>query len=163
MVMKKALPLLLLLLTPALAFAQELKPLMTLADCVTFAQAHSPQLHQVESRLGALEVAHSAAQQAFMPGVSASVGEQVSFGRSQGKDAVYRDLSSANTSFQIGAEVSIFEGGRKWYQLKKSKAELETAGYIVAEALDNIALRVTSSYITFLLSEEIARIAEENL
>lgn len=142
---------------------QELSPVMSLSACVSYAQEHSPLLLPVENRVRMLDITHSAARQAFLPSLNASIGEDASFGRSQGIDGVYSSVNSANTSFQIGGQLSLFEGGRKWFQLKKSQAALETAGYIVNETMDNIALQVTSSYISLLLAKQIAAIAEENL
>ncbi|MDO5035583.1 MAG: TolC family protein [Porphyromonas sp.] len=140
-----------------------LPPTMSLSQCIDYALDHSPLLLPVEQRITLLEVTYSAARQSFLPSVAASIGENASFGRSQGKDGVYRDISSATTGFQIGGQVSLFEGGRKWYELKRSEAALETAGYIMSETFDQIQLQVTSSYISLLLAKQIALIAEENL
>lgn len=136
---------------------------MSLKECIELAQQKSPQLLGIQPQLDMLNLEHQAAKESFLPSVNASVGENISFGRSQGKDFVYQDVSSANTSFQIGADVTLFSGGSRWYQLKKSKAALENSNYIISEVKDNIALQVAASYIQLLLAEEMAATAKENL
>lgn len=136
---------------------------LSLQQCVAYALEHSPQLLSLEPQVESLELSYRMAKEAFLPSLNASVGENISFGRSQGKDFVYRDISSANTSFGVGAELQIFSGGSRWYQLKKSGAARVTGEYIIHEVRDQIALQVASSYIQFLLSDQMLQTARENL
>lgn len=136
---------------------------LSLSDCIELAQKNSPQLLSLQPQVDMLGLDYQASKEAFLPSVNASVGENVSFGRSPNKNQVYQDVSSANTSFQIGGELTIFSGGARWYQLQKTKAALENSDYIVSETMDNIALQVASSYIQLLLAQEMAMTAKENL
>lgn len=136
---------------------------MSLTECIRYGQENSPQLLSVRPQVDMLALDLQAAKEAFMPSLNASVSENISFGRSQGKDFTYQDVSSANTSFQIGAELTIYDGGARWHQLKKSRTAKETSDYIVSEVMDNIALQISASYIQLLLAQEIAATAKENL
>lgn len=135
----------------------------SLSECIKIAHEKSPQLLSIQPQVDMLNLEYQAARESFLPSVSASVGENVSFGRSQGKDYVYQDVSSANTSFQVGGELSLFTGGARWYQLQKSKRAKANSDYIVSEVMDNIALQVTASYIQLLLAQELAATAKDNL
>ena len=84
---------------------------MSLTECVAFAQENSPLLLPVPQKLEGLEINYSAAQQAFLPSLNASVGQNFSFGRSQARDMSFTDNSSANTSFSLSADLPIFSGG----------------------------------------------------
>lgn len=136
---------------------------LSLSKCVQYAQSHSPLLLPLEARVQTLELSESMAKQAFLPSVNASIGENASFGRSQGIDGVYRDVSSANTDFQIGASWEALTGGRRWWSLMRSREELKTRDYIIAETKDQIALSVTEDYVSVLLAEQMVEVANENL
>lgn len=142
---------------------QELKPVMNLAECIDYAQRHSPLLLPLEAQVEMLEIEYGLAREAFLPSLNASVGENISFGRSQGKDFTYQDVSSANTTFQVGADITLFNGLGRWHQLKKSDLARSKADYIIAETVDNIALNVAESYVQLLLAKQMAATARENL
>ncbi|MDO4790662.1 MAG: TolC family protein [Porphyromonas sp.] len=141
------------------AEAQEKK----LSECIEYAKQHSPMLLNLQNRIDAIDIELKDSKMAFTPSVSASVGESLSFGRSQDKSGVFRDVSSGNTSFSIGAGISLFEGGNKWYHYKKSKLTQEQTPFIIREAEDRVALRVVEGYINLLLAKEIVQVAEERL
>ena len=136
---------------------------MSLTECVAFAQENSPLLLPVPQKLEGLEINYSAAQQAFLPSLNASVGQNFSFGRSQARDMSFTDNSSANTSFSLSADLPIFSGGQRWYQLQKAKEARQNADYIVRDVEDRIALQVTQSYIQLLLAKALATTAKDNL
>lgn len=162
--MKRLLTLVVLLVASLLSStAQELKPVMNLTECIEYAQRHSPLLLPLEAQVEMLELEYGLAKEAFLPSLNASIGENVSFGRSQGVDFIYKDVSSANTSFQIGADMTLFNGLGRWYQLKKSDLARSKADYIVSEVVDNIALNVAESYVQLLLAKQMALTARENL
>lgn len=146
-----------------IASAQTTRIEMSLSECVAFAQENSPLLLTLQPKLQSLDLDYSVARQAFLPSLNASIGENFSFGRAQGRDNIVTNTSNASTSFSIGAEMPIFSGGENWYQLQKSRAALDTKGYIIADVEDNIALRVAESYIQLLLSKQLAATARENL
>lgn len=136
---------------------------MTLSECVRYAQEHSPRLLPLSSRLQALALNESIAKQAFIPSVNASVGENISVGRSQGQDGTFRNINSANTDFKIGASWEVLTAGRRWWSLKRSQEELKSRDYIIAETKDQIALNVTEDYISVLLAKQMVDVAKENL
>lgn len=153
----------LLLSAPIALTAQELKPSMTLRECVEYAQMHSPQTLSLTPQLESMTLSEQLAKQAFLPNLNAGVSENASFGRSQGKDGVFRDISSANTSFSVSTQMDLFQGGARWWSLQKAKETLKTKDYIIADVMDNIALQTTQDYITLLLSKQMVVVAQENL
>ncbi|MBR8768891.1 TolC family protein [Porphyromonas levii] len=136
---------------------------MNLAECIAYAQENSPLLLPLPAQLEMLQIDYQTARSAFLPSLNAQIGQNFSFGRSQGRDFVYTNTSSANTSFSLGVDVPIFNGGQRWYQLKKSDAARATGDYIVRDVEDNIALTVTQSYIQLMLAKQLAATAVENL
>lgn len=136
---------------------------MNLSECIAYAQENSPLLLPLPAQLERLEMDYQAARSAFLPSLNAQIGQNFSFGRSQGRDFVYTNTSSANTSFSISTDVPIFNGGQRWYQLKKSDAARATGDYTVRDVEDNIALTVTQSYVQLMLAKQLAATAVENL
>lgn len=135
---------------------------MSLEECIEYAQKHSPQLLSLQPQVDALQLEHRAAKDAFLPGINATVGEDFSFAHSKEQGVEAHRVNSANTSFQIAGDITIWSGAT-WYQLKKSQQALEAKAYIEADLMDNIALQVTASYIQLLLAEQMAITAQENL
>lgn len=167
MMMKNKWPytLLLALLSPLSLLAQVpiTRVEMSLSECVAFAQENSPLLLPLPQKLQQLEIDYRSAQQAFLPSLNASVGQNFSFGGSQGRDMGVRDTSNANTSFSLSTDLPIFSGGQRWYQLQKAKEARHNADYIIRDVEDNIALQVTQSYIQLLLAKALATTARDNL
>ncbi|WP_052079388.1 TolC family protein [Porphyromonas sp. COT-108 OH2963] len=141
------------------AEAQEKK----LSECIEYAKQHSPMLINLQNRIDAIEIELKDSKMAFTPNLGGSVGESLSFGRSQDKSGVFKDVSSGNTSFSIGAGLSLFEGGAQWYHYKKSKLAHEQTPFIIREAEDRVALKIVEGYINLLLAKEIVQVAEERL
>lgn len=140
-----------------------LKPVMNLEECVAYAQANSPQVLAIAPRIESLLLSKQMAIESFLPSLNASIGEDASFGRSQGVDGILRDVSSANTSFGISSSVDLFRGLSKWYSLEKAREALQSRDYIVSDVMDGIALQITESYTTLQLSHQMTQTAEENL
>lgn len=136
---------------------------VTLEGCIQFALRNSPKKLDIEHQLENIKLDNRDARLAFTPSLNANISESASFGRSQDKTGVFNDVSSANTSFQIGASLSIFEGGAKWYQLKKAELSNNLSSYIIEEVDDNIALQVINNYLQVLLAKEIHQVAVEKL
>lgn len=136
---------------------------MTLRECVDYAREHSPNLLTLAPQIETFRLGEKLAKQSFLPNLNANVGENASFGRSQGKDGVFRDISSANTSFSISTQLDLLQGGARWWSLQKAKETLKNEDYIVADVKDNIALKTTQDYITLLLAKQMVSVAHENL
>ena len=136
---------------------------MTLVECVDYAQAHSPLLLSLDPKIESMRLNEALATQAFLPNLNAGLGQNASFGRSQGKDGVFRDLSNTNTSLSISAQLDLIQGGARWWSLKKAKETLKTTDYLIADTKDNIALKTTQDYITLLLARQMVTVAKENL
>ena len=157
-----------LFLLPLTLFAQKaeeepvLKPVMNLEECVAYAQANSPQVLSLAPQIENLLLSEQLSKEAFLPSVNASIGEDASFGRSPGVDGVTRDVSAANTSFGISANMDLIRVDN-WYSLEKSREALKSRDYIVRDVMDNIALQTIEAYTTLLLSHQITGAAEENL
>ena len=136
---------------------------MTLSQCITYAQRHSPDLIPARVQMEQLEVQEESARMNFLPDLNAGVGQNFSFGYTQGHDKVLRKNNGSSTGLSVSTSLSLFEGGARWWALKSSQEALESKDYILDEVEDRIALTVASSYVGVLLAQQIVEVAEENL
>lgn len=140
-----------------------LKSEMTLRECIRYAQEHSPELIPAEVQMQQLEVQEWSAKMNFLPDLNAGIGENVSFGYTQGRDQVLRQNNGSTTGVNLSTSLTLFDGGSRWWALKSSQEALRNKDYILDEVEDRIALTVVNSYVNVLLAQQMVEIAKENL
>ena len=153
-----------LCLAGPLAFAQEggHGP-WTLQDCVDYALEHNLTVRQSEVALEQKEVELSNARNRRLPGLSASVSENLSFGRGLTADNTYTNSNTTSTSFSLGADVPIFQGFDINNGIKLGKLGLEAATEDLEKARDDIRVNVAQAYVDILYNQEMLKVAESQL
>lgn len=136
---------------------------LNMETCINYALKHSPTLQRAKLQSQLLDMGQRDAKYRFTPNISASIGQSASFGRSQDKTGIYIDHSSANTSFQVGAGISLFEGGDRWYALKQAKIDQDAKGYVIKSSEDRLKLNIIRLYIDVLVQKDIHEVAKEKL
>ena len=153
-----------LCLAGPLAFAQEggHGP-WTLQDCVDYALEHNITVRQSEVALEQKEVELSNARNRRLPGLSASVSENLSFGRGLTADNTYTNSNTTSASFSLGADVPIFQGFDINNGIKLGKLGLEAATEDLEKARDDIRVNVAQAYVDILYNQEMLKVAESQL
>ena len=135
----------------------------TLAECTAWAMDHNltvaQQVNSVESR----EIDRNTAHMSWLPGVSASASENFSFGRGLGGDNTYESGNSSSTSFSIGANMNLFDGGATYNQIRLSDLNLEAAMADLEKARDDIRVSVAQAYVQILYNYEIRDVARQQI
>ena len=135
----------------------------TLAECTAWAMDHNltvaQQVNSVESR----EIDRNTAHMSWLPGVSASASENFSFGRGLGGDNTYEKGNSSSTSFSIGANMNLFDGGATYNQIRLSDLNLEAALADLEKARDDIRVNVAQAYVQILYNYEIRDVARQQI
>ena len=149
-----------LCLAGPLAFAQEggHGP-WTLQDCVDYALEHNITVRQSEVALEQKEVELSNARNRRLPGLSASVSENLSFGRGLTADNTYTNSNTTSTSFSLGADVPIFQGFDINNGIKLGKLGLAAATEDLEKARDDIRVSVAQAYVEILYNQEMYKVA----
>lgn len=155
--MKKTLLLTVLLCSALGAGAQE-KP-WTLADCINYALDHNLTVQQTALQVAQREVAVNTAKNNRLPGVSAGVSQNFSFGRGLNADNTYVNTNTTNTSFSLGADMILFNGMRNYNNVLLSKLNLEAATIDLEKAKDDIRVAVAKAYVQILYNQEILDVA----
>jgi outer membrane protein len=149
--------LIILILLPFLANAQQ----WSLKSCIDYALEHNLQVKQSELSLQSGEISLKSAKNNFLPGVSASLSDGFSFGRSQSREGIYVDQNTNSGNAAIGFDFNIFQGMRRYYEVKIRKNDLE-AGFLDNEKIKNdISLNIASLYLNVLIQKELLKIAKE--
>jgi len=156
------LPILLLLITPALLSGQKR---WSLEECVRYAWDNNLRIKQQELSIEQNENNLAQARLNFIPTLNASVSHSMNWGRSvnvQDLQIVENKLSQS-TSASARAAVSIFEGLTKKNDIKSKGVQLEISHQEVERLRNDISVEIARSYLQILLSREILKTAELSL
>lgn len=84
----------------------------TLQQCISHAIAHNISVQQQQDNVQQQEIALNTARFSRLPDLSASAGENFSFGRGLTSDNTYANRNTQSTSFSLGTNVPLITGGR---------------------------------------------------
>lgn len=136
---------------------------MTLHDCVQFAIDHNISIEQRKLQTQNAEIALNTSKSSRLPAVTASLGQSFGFGRSTSRDGSTVDQTSANTSFNIGAQMPIFTGFRIPNQIKADEYSLKAATENLEKAKRDITVSVASYYLQALYYKGLTEIQTRQL
>lgn len=135
----------------------------TLSDCVDYALEHNITVKQQEISVAQQEVSLNTAQNSMLPGLTASAGENFSFGRGLTADNTYANTNTASTSFSLGSDVPVFQGFRIRRNIAMGKLNLAAATADLDKAKDNIRVQVAQAYVQILYNNEILSVARNQV
>ncbi len=134
----------------------------SLRECVDYAVKNNLQVLQNEYSKQTQEANLKIAKKNYLPSVSGSIGNTVSFGQTSfGTGSLRNDVfrNSAN----LGAEVLIYNNGRLDKTVRKTQYDLEASLYDVETIKNDISLQIAQQYLTTLLNKEIVKISESTV
>ena len=152
------------LLAPTLAGAQDLNHPWTLQECLDWALEHNLNLKQSELNVAQREIQLNTSKNAYFPNVSGSANESVNFGRGLTEDNTYTTgATTTNTSFSIGAGMSLFDGMARPNNVKLSQLNLDAALADLERARDDIRVSVAKAYVQVVYDYDIVDVARDQL
>ena len=157
--MRKIIISLALLLAATAAYAQN-DP-WSLADCINYALDHNLTVKQSGLAVEQREIELDNAKSRRLPGLSASAGENLSFGRGLTADNTYSNSNTTSTSFSLGGEIPIFQGFDINNGIKISRLNLEAATADLEKARDDIRVAVAQAYVQILYNQELLKVASQ--
>ena len=146
-----------------LSSAQEGQGPWSLQDCVDYALEHNITIRQSEVALEQKEIELNTAKNRRLPGLNASVSENLSFGRGLTADNTYTNSNTTSTSFSLGADIPIFQGFDINNGIKLGKLGLEAAVEDLEKAKDDIRVNVAQAYVDILYNQEMLKVARNQL
>ena len=135
----------------------------TLEECINIALQNNRNIKQQELSKAQREIAYSQARNDLLPNLNASAGQSFIFGRSIGLDNTYQNTNSSQTSFGVGANITIFDGLRMKHNIDAKRADLSAAEADLAKLEDDIEMSVATAFLQVLLQKELLQIANEQI
>ena len=151
------------LLAAFAAGAQAQERVWTLAQCIDYALENNLTIKRSGLTVEQKEISLNTAENSRLPGVSASSGQNFSFGRGLTADNTYANTNTTNTSFSVGADVPVFNGFRIKHNIELSKLDLAAATADLEKARDDIRVAVAQAYVQILYNMEILDVARRQV
>lgn len=149
------------LLIPAIAGAQTKG--WSLRECIDYALEHNLTVKQNAITVEQRELDVNTAEGRRLPGVSAGASQNFSFGRGLTADNTYANTNTTSTSFSLGADVPIFNGGQINYGIKLSKLELAAATEDLDKVKNDIRVAVAQAYVQILYDKAILEVSDSQV
>lgn len=152
-----------LLLAGAFTFqaqAQDTGKEWTLEECIRYAIEHNIDLKQKQQAEESRKIDLSTSKNSWLPNLSAGLGQDFSFGRSQSTNNVIVDQNASSSSLNIQTSMPLFTGLRIYNEIQARKLDLKAATENLNKAKDDLAIGVASYYVQVLYNKEILRVAD---
>ena len=137
--------------------------LWNLRECCDYAVEHNISIKQQENQWRQQELQLSTAKSARLPDLSASAGQNFSFGRGLTAQNTYSNTNTSSTSFSLGTSVPLFTGFQIPNQIKLNQLNLEAATADLEKAKNDIRMQVAQAYVQILYDMEIADVAHRQI
>ena len=135
----------------------------SLKQCCDYAVAHNITVKQYENQRRQREIQLSTARNQRLPDLSASAGQNFSFGRGLTAENTYTNTNTSSTSFSLGTSVPLFTGFQIPNNIKLNQLNLEAATQDLEKAKNDIRTSVAQAYVQILYSMEIADVAHRQI
>ena len=153
----------LLLLTVSTMFGLSAQHKYTLEECVEIALENNRNIKQQELNNQQRQIAYSQARADLLPNLNASAGQSFVYGRSIGLDNVYQNTNSSQTTFNIGSNITLFDGLRMKYNIDARKAEMYISEADLERIQDDIVMSVSTAFLQVLMNKELVQIANDQI
>ncbi len=135
----------------------------TLKQCIDHAIEHNIAVKQRENTVLQQEMQVTNAKSQRLPDLSASVGQNFSFGRGLTSQNTYTNTNTSSTSFSLGTSVPLFTGFRIPNSIALSKLNLQAATAELEKAKNDISVQVTQAYVQILYDMELSDVAHRQI
>ena len=135
----------------------------TLRECEDYAIANNISVKQSEVARVKQTYTLSTARNKRLPDLSATLGENVSFGRGLTEANTYDNTNTSNTSLQLQTSVPLFTGFEIPENIKLSRLNLEALTEDLEKAKNNIRMQVAQAYVQILYDEEMSAVAHRQI
>ena len=133
----------------------------TLEECITYGLENSFRVKEAILNLEARKINLNSTSKSILPSVNAHLGQNFDFGRTTSRDNVIVDISQSTTSFDIRAQMPLFEGLRVYHQKAADELNLQAALYDLEQAKENISINITGYFLQVILTNEMYELAKE--
>lgn len=135
----------------------------SLKQCIDYAVENNIDLQrkQIEHEDSKIEL--NSSKLSRLPDLSASASQNLYFGRGPSRDGTYEDQSQTSTSFNAGANISVFNGFRITNEIKANLLNLKMKKEEIEKSKEDISIQVATYYLQVLFNKEILDISKKQL
>ena len=151
------------LLAPVLSSAQDLRHPWTLQECLDWALEHNLTVKQSALNVSQREIQLNTSSNSWLPNLSGSVNESLSFGRGLTADNTYTSANTTSTGFSIGGGMNLFDGLATPNNIAPARLKPEAATADLERARDDIRVAVARAYVQVLYDYEIVEVARKQI
>ena len=136
----------------------------SLEQCIRHAQENNLQVKQLELSREQADNNLKAAKLEFFPTLNASIGYNMSWGRSVNLNdlEIVENKLSQSSSANLSSSLPLFEGMRKQNNIKSNAKQLEITRANIENLKDNISISIAKGYLQVLLCTEIEKSAQQS-
>ena len=135
----------------------------SLRECCDYAVTHNISIRQQENACRQQALQLSTAKNQRLPDLSASLGQNFSFGRGLTEANTYSNTNTSSTSFSLGTSIPLFTGFQIPNNIKLSQLNLEAATADLEKAKNDVQMQVAQAYVQILYDMEIADVAHRQV
>lgn len=135
----------------------------SLQECTEWALEHNLTVASQALSVESSGIEKNTADMAWLPSVNGSASENWSFGRGIGGNNTYESGNTSSTSFNLSANMNLFDGLATPRRMQLANLNLEAATADLEKARNDIRVQVAQAYVQILYNYEIADVAREQL
>ena len=132
----------------------------TLEQCLEHAKVENIQVQQRLIQAENAKINLQQSKQNLLPDLNMYVGQSFSFGRSIDETNTYQNNNVQNTNFSLSSSLNLYDGGRMFYAIEKSKLDFQALLLDVEQEKSTIELQVLLHYFQVSYAKKQVELAE---
>ena len=136
---------------------------LTLQQCIDSALLNSLTIQKQGNQYASQRLQYTQSKADISPSISGSAGQSWIFGRSIGADNIYHAQNSSQTTFNISANIVLFDGLQMKYNIDQARANMQATEANMQAIQSQIRMNISSMYLQVLLCKELLKVAENQL
>ena len=135
----------------------------TLQQCIDTALVNNLSVRQQANRLASQRLAYKQSKANISPSVYGGIGQSWGFGRSTGADNISRIQNSSQTSFNLSANLMLFDGLAMKFNIDEAAANMQASEADLQAQQLKIKMNITTMFLQVLLCRQLTEVAAMQL
>ena len=135
----------------------------TLQQCIDTALVNNLSVRKQGNSLASQRLAYKQSKADISPSLSGNIGQNWGFGRSTGADNISRIQNSSQTSFNVSANLVLFDGLAMKFNIDEAAANMQATEANLAATQLQIKMNVSTMYLQVLLCKQLVEVAANQL
>ena len=135
----------------------------TLQQCIDSALLNNLTVQKQANQYASQRLQYTQSKADISPNISGSAGQNWIFGRSIGADNIYHAQNSSQTTFNLSANIVLFDGLQMKYNIDQARANMQASEANMQAIQSQIKMNISSMYLQVLLCKELLKVAENQL